>query len=279
MIAAAADKACEVLGAGATQTNVGCLSYGTAATVNVTSRKYIEPIRMVPPFPSAMPGAWNLEIQISRGFWLVSWFKSEFGQPEIERAAQLGVAPESLMDELLERSAPGAMGLVAQPYWSPGLRSPGPEARGAMVGFSSIHTRADVYRALLEGIVYALREGKERIEQRSKRRVDRLRVAGGGSRGNAVMQITANIFGLPVARPHTSETSALGAAINAAVGLGLHPDYDSAAAAMTHTGDVFDPDPATSELYDALYRQTYLPLYPKLRPIYSAMRDLTGFRP
>ncbi|MDH3588705.1 MAG: FGGY-family carbohydrate kinase [Gammaproteobacteria bacterium] len=279
MIAAAADKACEVLGAGATQTNVACLSYGTAATVNVTSQKYIEPIPMVPPYPSAMPEAWNLEIQISRGFWLVSWFKSEFGQPEIERAEQLGVSAEMLIDELLEKSVPGAMGLLAQPYWSPGLRSPGPEARGAIVGFSSIHTRADVYRALLEGIVYALREGKERIERRSRHRVDSLRVAGGGSRGNAVMQLTANIFGLPVARPHNTETSALGAAINAAVGLGLHPDYATATKAMTHTGDVFDPDPATSELYEALYQQTYLPLYEKLKPIYRAMRELTGFRP
>ncbi|MBT8117132.1 MAG: FGGY-family carbohydrate kinase, partial [Gammaproteobacteria bacterium] len=279
VIAAAADKACEVLGAGATQVNTACLSYGTAATVNVTSREYLEPIRMVPPYPSAIPDAWNLEIQISRGFWLVSWFKAEFGQPEIERAAALGVAPERLMDELLEKSVPGAMGLLAQPYWSPGLRSPGPEARGAIVGFSSIHTRADVYRALLEGIAYAWREGKERIEQRAGHKVERLRVAGGGSRGDLVMQLTADIFGLPVARPHTSETSALGAAINAAVGHGLYPDYGSATAAMTHTGDVFDPDIRTSRLYDSLYKETYLPLYAKLRPIYRSMRRLTGFRP
>ncbi|MDH3767952.1 MAG: FGGY-family carbohydrate kinase, partial [Gammaproteobacteria bacterium] len=174
---------------------------------------------------------------------------------------------------------PGAQGLVAQPYWSPGLRSPGPEARGAIVGFSNMHTRADVYRALLEGIAYALRDGKECIERRTGQRIHRLRVAGGGSRGDAVMQLTANIFGLPVARPHTSETSALGAAINAAVGQGYYPDYTTATTAMTRIGDVFDPDVATSKQYDALYKKTYLRLYPKLKPIYQSMQDITGFRP
>ncbi|NNF61862.1 MAG: carbohydrate kinase [Gammaproteobacteria bacterium] len=279
LIAAAGDKACEVLGTGAIEGDVACLSYGTAATVNVVSTRYVEPIPLVPPYPAALPDAWNLEIQISRGFWLVSWFKSEFGQPETERAAQIGVAPEVLMDDLLHKSVPGAMGLLAQPYWSPGLRSPGPEARGAIVGFSAVHTRADIYRALLEGVMYALREGKERIERRASCRIDRLHVAGGGSRGDSVMQLTADIFGLPAARPHTSETSALGAAIIAAVGAGIYPDFRQAVAAMTRTGDVFDPQPNTSELYQALYSETYLPLYSRLKPIYRRMRTLTGFRP
>lgn len=279
VIAAAADKACEVLGTGATTDNIACLSYGTAATVNVASKKYIEPVRMIPPFPSAIPGAWNLEMQISRGFWLVRWFKGEFGQPETDRAAAMGVRPEQLMDELLQQSQPGAMGLMAQPYWSPGLRTPGPEARGAIVGFSSSHTRADVYRALLEGIVYALREGKEQIEKRTGQSIDRLHVAGGGSRGDLVMQLTADIFGLPAARSRCIETSALGAAVVAAVGLGFFPDYASATRAMTHTGDVFDPSPQTSLLYDHLYKESYLPLYARLKPIYRSIRNITGLRP
>ena len=54
------------------------------------------------------------------------------------------------------------MGLTLQPYWSPGVRIPGPEAKGAIVGFGAVHTRAHVYRAILEGLAYALREGGER---------------------------------------------------------------------------------------------------------------------
>ena len=54
------------------------------------------------------------------------------------------------------------MGLMLQPTWSPGVRVPGPEAKGAIIGFGDVHTRAHLYRAILEGLAYALREGGER---------------------------------------------------------------------------------------------------------------------
>jgi len=66
LIAAAADKACEVLGAGCLEPHVGCLSYGTTATINTTNRKYVEVIPLVPPYPSAVPGAYSLEVQVYR---------------------------------------------------------------------------------------------------------------------------------------------------------------------------------------------------------------------
>ena len=61
------------------------------------------------------------------------------------------------------------MGLMLQPYWTPGIRVPGREAKGGIIGFGDVHTRAHVYRAILEGLAYALREGKERIERRGGR--------------------------------------------------------------------------------------------------------------
>ncbi|MGK5026442.1 FGGY-family carbohydrate kinase [Janthinobacterium sp. RB2R34] len=97
----------------------------------------------------------------------------------------------------------GSMGLMLQPYWSPGIKVPGPEAKGAMIGFGDVHTRAHMYRAILEGLAYALREGKERIEKKSGVPITALRVAGGGSQSDAAMQLTADIFGMPAARAHT----------------------------------------------------------------------------
>ena len=99
----------------------------------------------------------------------------------------------------------------------------GPDAKGAIIGFGDVHTRAHIYRAIIEGIAYALREGKERLEKRSGHSITTLKVSGGGSQSDEAMQITADIFGLTVERPHTYETSGLGAAINAAVGVGLYP--------------------------------------------------------
>ncbi|MCB9451341.1 MAG: carbohydrate kinase [Anaerolineaceae bacterium] len=274
VVAAAADKACEVIGSGCLEPHIGSLSYGTTATINTTHTRYIEVIPLIPPFPSAVPGAYNLEIQIYRGYWMVSWFKQEFGHHEILQAEAAGIEPEALFDDLLNTVPPGSSGLILQPYWSPGVKVPGPEARGAVIGFSDVHTRAHLYRAILEGVAYALREGKERSEKRSGVKITELRVSGGGSQSDAAMQLTADIFGLPTARPHTYETSGLGAAIDAAVGLKLHPDFTTAIREMTRIGQVFAPNPETHAIYEDLYCRIYRRLYPRLQSLYQEIRQI-----
>ncbi|MDW8318679.1 MAG: FGGY-family carbohydrate kinase [Anaerolineae bacterium] len=279
LVAAAADKACEVIGSGALQPHVGCLSYGTTATINTTHRRYVEVIPLIPPYPAAVPGAYSLEVQIYRGYWMVSWFKQQFGHPEQRAAENLGTTPEALFDRLVNQVPAGSQGLILQPYWSPGLKVPGPEAKGAVIGFGDVHTRAHLYRAIIEGLAYALREGKERSEQRSGAAITELRVSGGGSQSDAAMQITADVFNLPAARPHLYETSGLGAAMDAAVGLGLHPSFEAAVDAMTRIRQVFTPDPARVQIYDELYRRVYRQMYGRLRPLYEAIREITGYPP
>ncbi|MBT4519171.1 MAG: carbohydrate kinase [Halieaceae bacterium] len=279
LISAGADKACEVLASGCLSPDSGSLSYGTTATYNSTNSRYIEAIKRVPAYPAAMPGAYNTETIVERGFWMVSWFKREFGLAEQQMAASRGVEPETLFDDLLRQVPPGAMGLVLQPYWSPGIRIPGPEAKGAIIGFGDVHTRAHLYRAMIEGLVFALREGKERLEKRSGHRIRTLKVSGGGSQSDEIMQITADIFGIAVERPHTSETSGLGAAINAAVGVGLYPDYETALAHMTHPGDRFIPDADNVAVYNRLYTEVYRKIYGKLSILYKSIRSITEYPP
>jgi len=277
LVAAGADKACEILGCGDLSAGTACLSYGTTATINTTSRRYREITRLLPPYPAAIPHHYNSEVMIYRGFWMVNWFKQEFAELERQRAEQLGVVAETLFDELLHSVPPGCMGLMLQPYWTPGIREPGLEAKGAVIGFGDVHRRAHLYRAIIEGLAYALRQGKERIEKRSGVRIKKLRVSGGGSQSDAIMQMTADIFGLPAERPHTWETSGLGAAIACAAGLGLHKDFPTAIAAMTRTGSVFEPNPEARRLYNRLYRHVYLHMYQKLRPLYQKIRHITGY--
>lgn len=277
LIAAASDKACEVIGCGGIDPHIACLSYGTTATINTTNAKYVEPVRFIPPFPAAIPNAYNTEVMIYRGFWMVSWFKKQFGLHERQVAKDKQVAPEALFDELVNSVPAGSMGLMLQPYWSPGTRIPGPEAKGAVIGFGDVHTRAHLYRSILEGLAYGLREGKERIEKSSGVRITKLRISGGGSQSDAAMQLTANIFNLPAERPSTYETSGLGAAINVAVGLGLHEDYPQAIDKMTKVGEVFEPDLQTSRFYERLYKDVYLKMYARLQPLYRSIRDITGY--
>ncbi|MEZ5501634.1 MAG: FGGY-family carbohydrate kinase [Halioglobus sp.] len=277
LISAGADKACEVLASGCLGPDTGSLSYGTTATYNSTNTRYIEAIKHVPAYPAAMPNAYNTETIVQRGYWMVNWFKREFGLREQRIAAERGVEAETLFEDLLKAVPPGSMGLVVQPYWSPGVRIPGPDAKGAMIGFGDVHTRAHIYRAIIEGLAYALREGKERLERRSGHTITKLKVSGGGSQSNEAMQITADVFGLTVERPHTFETSGLGAAINAAVGVGLYPDYRTALDHMTHEGDRFSPVAENVRIYERLYQEVYLRLYDRLSPLYGAIRDITGY--
>ncbi|CBL46977.1 Carbohydrate kinase [gamma proteobacterium HdN1] len=277
LISAGADKACEVIGSGCLSPDIGSLSYGTTATFNTCNKQYVEAIPHIPPYPAAIPDTYNTEIIIPRGYWMVNWFRKEFGLREEKLAQQRGVEPEVLFDELLKSVPAGSMGLMLQPYWSPGVRVPGPEAKGSIVGFGDVHTRAHIYRAIIEGLGYALREGKERVEARSGVKIRSLRVSGGGSQSDEAMQITADIFGLPAERPHTYETSGLGAAINAAVGAGLYPNHAMAIQRMTHAGDIFRPIEANRKVYQQLYTEVYQKMYDNLSPLYRSIRKITGY--
>ncbi|MCK5169655.1 MAG: FGGY-family carbohydrate kinase, partial [Bacteroidales bacterium] len=228
VIAAAADKACEVLGSGCISPEIACLSYGTTATIETVNNKYVEVIKFFPSYPSAVPDHYNTEVMIYRGYWMINWFKNEFGHKEVELAKKTGKTPEELFDEMIKDVPPGSMGLTLQPYWSPGVKIPGIEAKGAVIGFGDVHTRAHLYRSILEGLTYALREGAMRTEKRTGVKIEKLRVSGGGAQSDNAMQMTADIFDMPVEKPHTYETSALGAAINCVVGLNLYPDFQTA---------------------------------------------------
>jgi sugar (pentulose or hexulose) kinase len=277
IIAAAADKACEVLGSGCISPEIACLSYGTTATIETVNPQYIEVIKFFPSYPSAIPNFYNTEIMIYRGFWMINWFKKEFGHKEVEQAKKLGRTAEELFDEMISSIPPGSMGLTLQPYWSPGLKIPGIEAKGAVIGFGDVHTKAHLYRSIIEGLTYALKEGAIRTQKRNGVKIKKLRVSGGGSQSNNALQMTADIFGLPVEKPHTYETSALGAAINCVIGLKLYPDFETAISKMCRVSEVFKPIPSNNNIYNELYNRVYRKMYRQLKPLYEDIREITNY--
>ncbi len=279
IIAAAADKACEVLGSGCISPDIACLSFGTTATIETTNREYVEIIPFLPSYPSAIPESYNTEVMIYRGYWMVSWFKHEFCQNEIDLARKKTITPEVLLDKMAGSIPPGSMGLMLQPFWSPGVKVPGPEAKGSIIGFGDVHTKAHVYRAILEGLSYALKEGAIRTEKRNKVKIEKIRVSGGGSQSRTAMQLTADIFNMAAEKPHTYETSALGAAIDAAVGLKIFGDFKSAINSMTRTGEVFDPIPENSRIYEELFNEVYMKMYKQMKPLYENIRSITDYPP
>ena len=91
------------------------------------------------------------------------------------------------------------------------------------------------------------------------------------------MQLTADIFNLPVEKPHTYETSALGAAINAAVGMKYFNSYEEAVKSMCRTGKSYSPNKKNKDIYDELFNKVYLKMYKRLQKLYHDIRDITGY--
>ena len=269
VIAGAADKACEVLGVGALEADVASVSCGTTATINTTRSQYVEVVPFMPAYPAALPEHFNTEIQVFRGFWMVSWFLEQFGEAERRQAAEQGVPAETLLDELLAQTEPGAGGLVLQPFWNPVLGETGPEGRGSIIGFRDFHTRAHVYRALIEGLAFALRSGKERIERRTKTTISCIRLSGGGAQSDQVAQIVADVLNLPVERFDDCEASGRGAAIVGAAAMGWYPSITAAGEAMLGETHRIAPDPEAAKRYEALYEGQYRPLYGKLKSLFE----------
>ena len=275
VIACGSDKGCETIGMGVVNETMASLSFGTTATVQTTSRRYFEPLRFMPAYPAPIPGHYNPEVEIFRGFWMITWFKNEFAYQEILEAKEKGVVPEVILNRLLTQVPPGSMGLMLQPYWGPGLKHPA--AKGAMIGFGDIHTKAHVYRAMIEGLAYALLDGLHKIERAGKFKTERVAVSGGASRSDEICHITADIFDLPLVRGKTHETSGLGAAIVTSVGLGIHPSFQAAIEKMVQYNSVFEPNPKNVALYRSLYHRVYQKIYKSLKSLYREIREITGY--
>lgn len=107
-----------------------------------------------------------------------------------------------------------------------------------------------------------------------KKQFIRLRACGGGSRSRAVLQVAADVFNLPVENLEVFETGSIGAAINAAVGLGYYPDYPSAASAMTRVNMRVEPLPRNVEIYRELYSRIYRNMYRRVGPLFKDIRDI-----
>jgi sugar (pentulose or hexulose) kinase len=180
--------------------------------------------------------------------WTVSWLRQL-----VSAAAPDLVDPEAV-EAWLERGArdvpPGSGGLLTVPDWlAPGHE---PHRRGSFVGLDAGHGPHHLHRSVLEGIALTMRRHVEAMEAALAIAPGRLVVSGGGARSEMMTQLVADVFGRGAERPAVADAAGLGAAICAAVGHGTHPSFDAAVAAMTRTGDRFDPHPPAHAAYDAL---------------------------
>ena len=272
VIASGSDKGCETLGNGVIERNAASVSFGSASSVQFSTKRYFEPEPFMPSYPSVLKEYYNPEVQVFRGYWMINWFKQNFAEAVEKRAAERGLSFEQVMNEEIATVPVGSGGLILQPYWQGPIADP--IMRGAIIGFRDYHTRAHVCRAIIEGIDFALREGLERMERRGRHKIDYVAISGGGSQSDVICQIAADVFNKPVKRAQTYESSGLGAAIVTFISQGVFKDEGDAVKSMVRYTETFTPNPDAAKQYDDIYKNVYLKIYRKLRKLYEHIEKM-----
>lgn len=272
LIATGSDKGCETLGLSVIKSNRAAISFGTTATIQMAVKKYFEPQQFMPAYPAVPNDMYNPEIEIYRGFWLLSWFVKEFGESTKLEAQKLGCSAEMLLDKEATKIPPGCDGLMVQPFWTPGIMNP--DSLGAVLGFSDFHTRAHLYRAIIEGLDYELYHALKKMEKRSGLTIDELFLGGGGAKSDLVCQITADIFGIPVKRIQTHEASSIGSSMVAFVAKGIYGSYEEAIKGMVREKDVFKPNSQNHKHYQQLYKKAYNRIESHITPINKSIMEI-----
>lgn len=269
VVAGLGDGQAAGIGAAAVTPETGYLNLGTAVNAGVESPTYgFDPVFRT--HVSGIPGNYVFEVLQSSGSYLAGWFRESLGDPKL-----LG-EPDPALDEAAASIPPGCEGLITLPYWN-AVQSPHWDAfaRGAVVGWRGTHSRAHMYRSILESIGFEMRYNLDSIEQGTGVKLAQLKGMGGGTRSKLWSQIMADTTGLPITVCAQEEISALGAAVLAMASTGVYGDKDvaTAARAMAQNGRTIEPDLALHERYREI-AEVQRTLYPQLRETFESLHHL-----
>ena len=256
------DQAASAVGNGIVETGIASCTLGTSGVVFAhQDTPAYDPAGRVHTFCHAVPGKWHV-MGVTQGAGLsLQWFRNQL---------MPGVDYDVLTAEAAAGSVPGAQGLYWLPYLM-GERTPHLDAaaRAAFIGLTARHTRADLIRAVIEGVSYSQMDCLSIIDSLGAG-IRSVRLSGGGARSAFWRQILADIFARPVATLATQEGSAYGAALLAMTGTGVFASVPEACRATIRETETRQPDPASAQGYAARYR-VFQRLYPALQPLYAQL--------
>ena len=258
------DALSEAISVGATEPGDLMLMHGSTAFF-LLAQDAPTPDPRVWTVAGASAGRFNLAAGMSTTGSLTRWFRDELAR---DLAAESGYS--ELFAAALEVS-PGAGGLLVLPYFS-GERTPinDPNASGVIAGLSLTHTRAQLFRAVLEGVGFGVRHNLQTFEQIGAR-VSRVVAVGGGAKSDTWLQIISDISGTPQVLTQVKIGASYGNAFLAGRAAGLLDAKDIHD--WVKADRVITPDPTTRDFYDALFEQ-YLKLYLSVREVLHALSAL-----
>jgi xylulokinase len=263
----AGDVPSAAVGSGAVGEGDGHISMGTSAWVGVVTHKTPTGKSGVVSTHSADPDKALLLGQMELAGGCLRWLGDEVCRKEKADASISNIF--GFMDSKVADVAAGSDYLIFMP-WMYGERAPvaDPYIRGGFLNLTPEHTREQLLRAVYEGVAYNIRWIIEVIEKQFKFPLPEIRVIGGGALGHPWMQIIADVTGkriAPVKNPQ--EAGAVGAAMTAAVGLGIYKDFDSLKKVVA-VEKVFEPQVQNRDVYDFLYT-SYKDIYGNLKQFYK----------
>jgi xylulokinase len=204
---------------------------------------------------------------------MLRWFRDQFGQIEVSLGRQVGLSPYKILDLEAEKVPPGSDGLIVLPYFM-GERTPiwDPYSKGLIIGLTLTHTRAHLFRALMEGAAYALRHNIETAKAANIPLKPRMGIVDGGAKSPLWRKIFADVTKFPLVYVAESPGTPLGDALLSGVGTGVLKGYEVINDWIKAAGTQ-EPDPETSKIYDKYY-ETYLRLYESVKEIYRELYNL-----
>lgn len=273
VVATAHDKAVEALGAGSLDEGVALISLGTYIGAMVHGHANVKDAQNFWPFQASIPGRYLYECMgVRRGMWTISWFRDQFGAAALSDAHDAGTSIEELLNQEAERVPAGCEGLITVHDWAP--PSEAEFRKGAMIGFDGRHTRAHMYRSVLEGIAFTMKNHMDKMALELKTPFKHLIISGGGANSDLFMQIFADVFGIPSSRNVMKGSAAVGCAINAGMAVNVFSDYEQAAQKLVRMGDSFAPNMANHRFYNQLNQQVYQQVNQHLDPLLQALSPL-----
>jgi xylulokinase len=214
-------------------------------------------------FCHAVRDKWHV-MGVTQGAGLsLQWFRNQLAP---------GTGYDALTAEAAQ-SPPGAQGLFWLPYLM-GERTPHLDAtaRGGWIGLTARHTRADLIRALIEGVSYSQRDCLDIVEALGVAATS-VRASGGGAKSAFWRQLLAGILNKRVVTLETQEGSAYGAALLALTGTGEYASVPEVCRAAIRETESVSPSAADAAFYEKAHR-VYQALYPALKPIYGQIAGL-----
>ncbi|MBS7634637.1 xylulokinase [Candidatus Bathyarchaeota archaeon] len=266
VVAGAGDSQAGAVGCGVIKAGIASSNIGTGGQIFTTLDELIvDPKNRVHTFCHAVPNKWCLQGAILSAGLSLRWFRDNFAHMEKVVGSSSNIDPYDLLSKEAEKAEPGCNGLIFLPYLL-GERSPhmDPKAKGGFFGLTLQHSRQHFIRAIMEGVVYALRDCLEIFRELGVK-IGKIIARGGGSRSNLWRQIQSDIFSSTIIKTGVEEDSAFGAALLAGVGVGIYPSLEKACAEAVKTVSVNEPDEERVKIYERTYSKVYRNLYSSLK--------------